>query len=95
MSGRRQSFPRQARYDKSSRNELTDGGNQNESAASTPLKLMTDESLASALDTPSSQPPASPNPGGNDLEAWVESSKRTIVHGDDKSGKQQSEAAPS
>ncbi|KAF8713109.1 hypothetical protein RHS03_00680, partial [Rhizoctonia solani] len=77
------SSPRPARYETTTPvSELPAGdGNQSIPEKTAPLRLITDESLALLLDsnTRDFDHQTSSDPSGNNIEAWIEASKQTII----------------
>jgi hypothetical protein len=51
-----------------------------------PLRLLTEEALDALLDSnnPKATHQTHSEPGGNDIEAWIEASKKTIVKANDQ-----------
>ncbi|KAL5634335.1 hypothetical protein ACGC1H_002416 [Rhizoctonia solani] len=43
------------------------------------LRLMTDRSLAAVLDSSNAEPETDSNPGAGNIEAWIQSSRQTII----------------
>ncbi|CAE6468699.1 unnamed protein product [Rhizoctonia solani] len=78
--------PQPARYEPATpASELSIGENNLPNHEKTiPLKLMTDESLAAVLDSSNTESGDHSNTESGDLEAWIESSKQTIIRQSDQ-----------
>ncbi|KAH7325368.1 hypothetical protein B0J17DRAFT_633072 [Rhizoctonia solani] len=85
--------PQPARYEPARpASELSIGeNNQPNHEKTVPLRLITDESLAAVLDSSSAEPGEHSNTENGDLEAWIESSKQTIIQQNDQGQHAQSD----